>query len=413
MRHLREVLDHLRLADAGGLTDGQLLARFLDGREEAAFAALLRRHGPMVLGVCRRLLRHEQDAEDAFQATFLLLACKAASVVRREAVSSWLYGVAYRTALRAKTRAAKRRARERQVEEMPHPEVAPADVPDWRPVLDRELNRLPEKYRAPLLVCDLEGRPRREAARQLGLPEGTLASRLAAARRLLAGRLSRRGISLSGGALAVVLTEAAPAAVPASLGSATIRAAVLVAAGQGAAVTPAAVALMKEVSQSMFLTKLKLALAAVMLVALAGTGGLVYHASAEAPRVERPPADRPLTDLEVLRREVEILKLQVEVLQSEVRALKGRGAAEKPTTPYSKYPLDNVQPPRADMKKEGPLNTIERVPGTVTSIEEDLKKLRDATSDQAMRETLDRIIKRLREGHQPRLDRAPPEAKKS
>src|SRR3954468_9394767 len=154
---LRNVLEHLRLAD-GGLTDGQLLARFLDGGDEAAFAALVRRHGPMVLGVCRRVLGHAHDAEDAFQATFLVLARRAASVARREAVASFLYGVAYRTALRARARRARRHATERQVGRMPHPEVAPPEAQGWRPVLDRELSRLPEKYRAALVLCDLEGK---------------------------------------------------------------------------------------------------------------------------------------------------------------------------------------------------------------------------------------------------------------
>jgi RNA polymerase sigma factor (sigma-70 family) len=405
MRELRKVLDQMRLADGAGLSDGQLLGRFIDGREEAAFAALLRRHGPMVLGVCRRLLRHAQDAEDAFQATFLLLAAKAASVVRREAVASYLYGVAYRTALRAKARAARRRSHERQVEEMPHPEVAPAEVQDWRPVLDRELNRLPEKYRAPLLLCDLEGRPRREAARQLHLPEGTLASRLAAARRMLAARLGRRGISLSGGALAVVLAEAR-AAVPAALGSSTVRAAVAVAAGQAAAVTTPAVALMKEVQKAMFLTKVKLSLAAVMMVALLGTGGLVYQAAGQAPRVDRPAADRPLTELEILRREVEILKLQMEVVQAELRTLKGRGAAEKPAAAdptakgapgYGPLPGERIPEPGRSPYAKYPA-------GPDTGVEQELKRLRDSIQDPQMLERLDRVIKRLHEQARSRGD---------
>jgi RNA polymerase sigma factor (sigma-70 family) len=312
---LQNVLDHLRLAD-GGLTDGQLLTRFLDGRDEAAFAALLRRHGPMVLGVCRRVLRHAHDAEDAFQATFLVLARKASSLTRREAVASFLYGVAYRTALRAKAQANRRRVTERQVETMPHPAVQPPEAQDWRPVLDRELSRLPQKYRAVLVLCDLEGRPRREAARQLGLPEGTLASRLATARRMLAERLAKCGVSLSGGALAVALAEGASAAVPAPWVHATVRAATLLSAGQGAAVATPAALLMKEVLRAMLMTKLKIYVATALLAVLLGAGGLAYRSAGQAPQ----SAARPLTDLEVLRREVEILKLQMEVMQAKVRA---------------------------------------------------------------------------------------------
>src|SRR5437763_852348 len=131
-------------------SDGQLLDRFIARRDEAAFAELLRRHGPMVLGVCRRLLGHAQDAEDAFQATFMVLVRKARSVMPRELVGNWLYGVAYRVALEAQARAGRRRAREKQVEDMPHPTTPAADpTDDLRPVLDRELSRLPEKYRVP------------------------------------------------------------------------------------------------------------------------------------------------------------------------------------------------------------------------------------------------------------------------
>src|SRR6516225_6570267 len=141
---VRDLLGRLQLAAAGPPSDGELLSRFMESREEGAFAALVRRHGPMVLGVCRRLLGNAHDAEDAFQVAFLVLARKAASVVKREAVASFLYGVAYRTALRAKVRAVKRRAVERQVKVMPQPEVPPAEAQDWRPLLDRELNALPE-----------------------------------------------------------------------------------------------------------------------------------------------------------------------------------------------------------------------------------------------------------------------------
>src|SRR5262245_38426607 len=185
---LNSVVGHLRravlLPDGGGLSDGQLLERFVARHEEAAFEMLVRRHGPMVLGVCRRVLRHVHDAEDAFQATFLVLARKAASIGQRERVGNWLYGVAYRTALEARTLNAQRRANERQVGAMPEP-VAPEvnAARDWRPLLDRELSQLPAKYREPVVLCELEGGTRRDVARQLRIPEGTLSSRLATARK--------------------------------------------------------------------------------------------------------------------------------------------------------------------------------------------------------------------------------------
>jgi RNA polymerase sigma factor (sigma-70 family) len=321
---LGRALDHLRLAD-GGLADGQLLTRFIDGHDEAAFAALVRRHGPMVLGVCKRVLGHDQDAEDAFQATFLVLARKAAAVIKREAVASFLYGVAYRTALGARARLLRRRATERQVRDMPQPEVPPPQAQDWRPVLDRELSRLPEKYRAAVVLCDLEGKLRREAARQLGLPEGTLSSRLTTARRMLARRLAKAGLTLSGGALAAALAEGAAAAVPAPWVSATARAATLVAAGQAAAVATPAALLMNEVLRAMLLTKLKVYVAVTLVAVLLGAGGLAYQASGQPAPTEAKPAPRaaarPLTDVEILRREVAILKAQLELLQDQVRGL--------------------------------------------------------------------------------------------
>ena len=144
------VLERLRKAalarDGCGLSDGQLLERYLTDRDAAAFAALVRRHGPMVWGVCRRVAGNGPDAEDAFQATFLVLVRKAGSLRSRELVGNWLYGVAYRTALKARTVAARRRARERQVEQMPHPEVGPDEAwSDLQPLLDRELERLPAR----------------------------------------------------------------------------------------------------------------------------------------------------------------------------------------------------------------------------------------------------------------------------
>jgi RNA polymerase sigma factor (sigma-70 family) len=217
-RKTGEVLHHLRgsalLWDVAGQTDGQLLEGYVRRRDEAAFAALVRHLGPMVWGVCRRTLG-DHDAEDAFQATFLVLVRKAASIVPRERVGNWLYGVARQTALKARALARRRAVRERQGAEMREAEAAPHDCwQDLQPLLDQELSRLPERYRAPVVLCDLEGRTYKEVARQLGCPEGTVASRLARARALLAGRLARRGVSLSVGALAAVLARQAGACVP-------------------------------------------------------------------------------------------------------------------------------------------------------------------------------------------------------
>jgi RNA polymerase sigma factor (sigma-70 family) len=265
---LRQLRRAALLRDGGGMTDGQLLECFLTQRDEAAFAALVRRHGPMVLGVCRRVLRNPHDAEDAFQAAFLVLVRKAASITQRELLGNWLYGVAYRTALDARAAAARRRAREKQVNEMPEPEAADAaDVwRELRPLLDQELNRLPDKYRVPVVLCDLEGRTRKDVARQLGIPEGTLSGRLTTARRLLAERLTRRGLALSGAALATALSQgAAPACVPLPLMAATVQTAM----GQavGGVVSAKVAALTEGVVKTMFASKLKIATAIVVLAA--------------------------------------------------------------------------------------------------------------------------------------------------
>jgi RNA polymerase sigma factor (sigma-70 family) len=287
--HMNRVIHQFRkLAiahDAVERTDGQLLECFVSRREEAALEALVLRHGPMVWGVCRRLLNHH-DAEDAFQATFLVLVRKAASIVPREMVGNWLYGVAHQAALNARTRIAKRRAREVQVTEMPEPAVIEQDL--WRelqPILDQELSRLPDKYRVAIVLCDLEGKARKEASRQLGLPEGTVASRLARGRAMLAKRLARHGLVLSGGTLAAVLSQkAASAAVSTSVMTCTIKAVTLGAAGRAAAgaISVKAAALTKGVLKAMFLTKLKTATALLVVLAVvaAGAGGLFYQTHA-------------------------------------------------------------------------------------------------------------------------------------
>ncbi|HEX3448085.1 MAG TPA: sigma-70 family RNA polymerase sigma factor, partial [Isosphaeraceae bacterium] len=247
----------------GALSDGQLLDRFVERREEAVFEVIVRRHGPMVWGVCRRVLRDHHDAEDAFQATFIVLARKAASVTPREKLGNWLYGVAYQTAMKAKAMRAKRRVREVHVPDMPEPMAVPEDLRDeLAESLDRELIRLPEKYRIPIVLCELEGKTHNEAAEQLGWPIGTVSSRLSRAKAMLARRLSRLGVSLSAGSLAVLLAqESASASMPTSLIGSTTKAASLFAAGGAVAagvVSTGVAALTREVLKMMLLGKLKL-----------------------------------------------------------------------------------------------------------------------------------------------------------
>lgn len=277
---MSEFLENIRRAtlrrDEAGWTDGQLLDAYLRGREEAVFAALVHRHGPMVWGVCRRILGNEGDAEDAFQATFLVLVRKAASIKPREKVANWLYGVAQKTAVKARAMAVKRKMREKQVKDMPEAVVVEqTDADDLLPLLDRELSRLPDKYRSALVLCELEGRSYREAAGQLGCPEGTLAARLTRGRAMLAKRLARHGRAVTGAALATVFASRAPAGVPASVVSSTIEAADLFAAGQAAvtgAIAPSVAALTEGVLKTMLLSKLKIAMAVFLGVALTSIG---------------------------------------------------------------------------------------------------------------------------------------------
>jgi RNA polymerase sigma factor (sigma-70 family) len=262
---------------AGQLGDEQLLDRFLGGRAEAAeaaFAALVERHGPMVLGVCRRVLGDRHEAEDAFQAVFLVLARKASAVARRERLYSWLYKVALRTAREARDREARRSARERRVGAMtPNGSADESDATELRSILDEELARLPEGYRSAVLLCELEGLPRREAARRLDISEGTLSSRLARAKARLRDALARRGVAPAGAALSALLaSEARGVVVPPKLIELTTKAAATVAAGSSAAgVVSIPVATLAEgVLKAMFIAKLRgaaLGLAALGLVA--------------------------------------------------------------------------------------------------------------------------------------------------
>jgi RNA polymerase sigma factor (sigma-70 family) len=294
------VLRHLhRLAApaAGGdVPDGQLLERFTARREEAAFAALVRRHGPMVLGVCRRVLRQEQDAEDAFQAAFLALARKAPSISKRDSVGSWLYQVAYHVAMKARERTTNRQQRERlaAAREAADP-LAEISGRELLAVFDEELARLPERQRAPLVLCYLQGLTRDVAARQLGCSESTLHRRLDEARARLRERLQRRGLALPAALLAAGTVAAT---VPAALATTSVRSAL----GKASAVPAAVAALAREALRGAPRRTPK-AVGALLLAAglVAATVGLVAPptptaAGGDPPRAEVKPPNPPAPD---------------------------------------------------------------------------------------------------------------------
>jgi RNA polymerase sigma factor (sigma-70 family) len=314
---ISDFIQHLRrtalLRDGEGLTDGKLLGRFIDHRDNTAFARLVQQHGPMVWAVCRRTLSNLHDAEDAFQATFLVLVRKATSVSPREMVANWLYGVAHQTALKAKALTAKRRTREKQVAQMPEPQIAEPDCwNDLQPFLDLALSRLPDSHRVVIVLCDLEGKTRKEAARQLGCSEGTVAGRLTRGRRLLAQRLARHGLIVSSAMLATVLSQkAASAGVPSFLVNSTIKAASLLAAGQAAAtgvISTNVSALTNGVVKAMLIKKLMAIISVFFVVAMigiSGTAGVTLlapkaaateQAETKTDELEKPASSLPSLD---------------------------------------------------------------------------------------------------------------------
>jgi cobalt-zinc-cadmium efflux system membrane fusion protein len=269
LQRLRRVVNPQGESD---VSDAILLERFVSRRDEAAFEVLVWRHGGLVLNVCGRLLRRAEDREDAFQATFLALTRHAASIGKGEALGSWLYKVAYRVALRVRARAGRHEARrEYGLALLAAPSAASEIGSDMRPVLDEEINRLPQKYRAALILCYLQGKSTAEAARQLGCARGTICSRLAWARQRLRNGLTRRGLVLSAAGLVVELT---PSPTPAAWVRATVEAAMSFASGQASrdALSKPAIALAKGVLRTMMLSKLKLALRGLLILGVLGLG---------------------------------------------------------------------------------------------------------------------------------------------
>lgn len=284
-------------AATSGLTDGHLLEQFADRRDEAAFATLLDRHGSMVFGVCRRVLHHAQDAEDAFQATFLVLARKAASLTGQASLAGWLSTVAYRIALKLRAGAARLREVEEQCDVWPaRGEFDDVVWRDLRHVLDEELSRLPEKYRVPILLCYLEGKTNEEAAQQLGWTKGTVSGRLARARDLLRSRLVRRGVTLSASGLGTVLGQQALAnAMPPLLPRGAVQNALSTAAG-GTAPSVSVARLADGMIKQMTHARTKVIAAWSLLGCMAIAGAmLVFKLFSTQPAVdeETPPPVRP------------------------------------------------------------------------------------------------------------------------
>jgi RNA polymerase sigma factor (sigma-70 family) len=448
---METVIRHLRRAALRGRgegpTDGQLLGAFVACRDGAAFEALLRRHGPMVLSVCRRVLGDRHDAEDAFQATFLVLVRKAAGLRSRELVGNWLYGVAYRTAMKARAMNAKRRTKERQATELARSSDGQEDwvSKELLGQLDQALARLPEAYRVPVILCELEGRSRKEVARTLGLPEGTLSWRLAQAKKMLARKLSRHGPALSAGAVAAVLSQGATsAALPGSLLKATAQAGLRLAAGQAlsGSVPTKVVALTEGVLKAMLLTKLKVASWAVGVVLLVGAGavGVTYRATAQdAPtralqqtyaaqkaalaaqqKTRAAPDDLESLRLEIeaLRRELRATKDLVKELQAEIRGKKDAERDVEKLKRLDSLRLEADKRERLDaLKLEAEklhrLEALRReeaaraglsrkeVSDPLAEVEDAVKRLRKDPKDKRAAEALDRALRRLKEQPKP------------
>lgn len=339
--HLNDATRYVRqlaiLREGNGLSDGQLLTAFLAHQDSAAFQVLVKRHGPMVLGVCRRILKNSHDAEDAFQATFLVLLRKAEAIRNRELLGNWLYGVAFRAAMKLKSANATRQWRERQVGLMRPSQAAAVEFHDpLLSVIDHELNRLPDKYRVPIVFCDLEGMTRREAARKLGCPIGTLNWRLAQGRAVLATRLARQGCTLSGGAALALLLQSTCAAVPPGLAASMTKICSLHFAGQtlnAGLISGNVVSLTEGTMKAMLLTKVKTGIAFLLLASVLGVGGsgLGYrvlatepNAAGTAPVFAGPDQQVEQPEEAKLRQENKVLKEQMEEAKRVTARLRDR-----------------------------------------------------------------------------------------
>jgi len=287
----RDIQTLFEAGSFAGLTDGQLLERFHGSRgevSERAFAALVERHGAMVLRVCQRILRNDHDAHDAFQATFLVLLRKSRALWVRESLGPWLHRVACRAAVRARTTQVRRQAALQNLAAVAAGPAAADSTAELLAVIHEELDRLPEHYRAAIVLCDLEGRTCEQTAQQLGCPIGTVGSRLARGREKLRGRLIRRGLAPAAGTVAATLSlDTALGSIPTPLVAMTARAAMQLSAHATAGtVTIASARIARDISRSMLMTKF-LSIAAVTLAA--GSLCLVTVLSYRAAAGPQPP----------------------------------------------------------------------------------------------------------------------------
>jgi RNA polymerase sigma factor (sigma-70 family) len=359
LKQLNRIFNH---GTASGLTEGKLLERFVHGRDEAAFAALVSRHGPMVLGVCRRILRDENDVEDAFQATFLILVRRAGAIRRGDLVSHWLYGVARRVAMRARAQAARRRVHEPaglNTDQVGAGEsLGQESRHELRMILDEELARLPASLRAPVVLCYLEGLTHHEAAQRLRWPVGTIRSRLARARDRLRRRLARQGLVTEG---AAVMAMVNPEPVSLRLIDSTIDASLTFATKQAAAAgaaSSAAAVLARGVLHAMTISKIKILGAAALagILALGGASTLARQFGTNGqPRPAKAEQPAPLSREDAIFRSMaEVERIFVDMsrqqqdLQRELSSLASQIKALRTARAESRGEGDARTPPKAD-----------------------------------------------------------------
>jgi RNA polymerase sigma factor (sigma-70 family) len=369
-----------------GRSDADLLERFVQLRDQEAFAALVQRHGPMVLAVCQRLLPDCHEAEDAFQATFLILVRKSPSLRQPGQLAPWLYGVAYRTALRLRHKSARWQPAARDLDAQPGPATDPLDRLAWqevRAILDEEIQRLPGKYRLPVVLCYLQGQSYTEAARSLGWPAGTVSVRLARARERLRQRFARRGLGLTASLLGGLLTrEVLAAPLPGVLASATVHAGAAGVGGRAGltgVVSQQVITLTEGVLQAMWTTKLKATFAVALAVGLLGmgAGGWVWQqdgqARGQAPLPARDGAGQPLRlgvvpdpnqppalgggfaqgdDLEALERQLQRLEQQLRAKQQQLQQLRQHALQRSPALDEIAAALKKLQQVTANSPKQ-------------------------------------------------------------